>query len=154
MKFDGYAAEERAVSKKAGHVIQVSQLCVKDAQKRIQEAEAQINATLAQKVPALKIQTARNAIKSAMAHYEAAKKEFDAEEKEFKHDMLHLDSVKNESTRVINLMNRHFIAREAQKAGKGLMLKNTLVEQDKMMDLLPAHNHARVGPKKESHEAI
>lgn len=154
MKFDGYMAEERAVVHKAGKVVNASQLCIKEAQNRINEAEAQINATLAQKIPALKVQTARSAVKSAMAHFEAAKKEFDAEEKDFKHDMLHLDSVKNESTRVINLMNRHFIAREAQKAGKGLALKNTLVEHDKMMDLLPGHDHARIGPKKESHKAI
>jgi hypothetical protein len=154
MQFNNRVGDERKVVEKTERVVKSAKACVADAQKRIVAAEAQINSTLAQKVPALKLSTARHGAESAASHVSAAQKEFDGEEATFKHDMLHLESVKNESTRVINLMNRHFLAKEAQRAGKGLTLKNSLVEQDKMNDLLPGHNHVRTGVKKESHKAI
>lgn len=154
MEFNNRVAGERKVVEKTERVVKNAKTCIADAQKRIADAEAQINATLAQKVPALKLSTARHGVEAAAAHMDAAQKEFNGEEATFKHDMLHLESVKNESTRVINLMNRHFIAKEAVKAGKGMTVKNALSEHDKMDDLLPGHQHVRLGPKKESHKAI
>jgi exonuclease VII small subunit len=145
-RFEGHVAEEKIVVDKSNVVVQRAKDCQARAAKKIKQAKAEIASLEAQKIPESRISTAVHGIEAAETALNKVQREFNNDEALFKHDMTHLDAVKNESTRVITMMNNHFIQKQKKEAGGGMMEpKRTIDEVDKFDDLLPGKGHVIVG---------
>jgi hypothetical protein len=145
-RFDERVIDEKKVLEKTALVVKQAKACQTTAANNIKKAKDEIESLNAQKIPQEKLTMASNAIEAAEASFDKAQHEFNNDETLFKHDMTHLDAVKNESTRVIQMMNNHFLHKQNLKAGKGMMPpKRTVEHDDQFHDLVPGKGHVIVG---------
>ena len=150
--FQDKVVGEKRIIEKLHKVDKMAKDCVKTATQKRNDAKNQVMEFTAKLIPQKKIDFARAGLEAAEDAVTKYTKEFKAEEEIFHHDMHHLEAVKNESTRILNMMNQHFANKQDRLAGGGLVKPSTnLDDADTLDDLLPnkARGHINIGmPKK------
>lgn len=149
--------DEKKVVEKTKKVVEIALDCIKVATTKKKDAQKQIADFTAKLIPAKKIDFARASLEAAEDAEKKAQAEFKHEEGIFHHDMHHLESIKNESTRIIALLNGHYSNKQSIKNGGGLVKPVTeLHPSDTLEDLIPSkiRGHVNVGKKQEVKEEL
>jgi hypothetical protein len=144
--------EEKKVVEKTKKVEEIALDCIKVATTKRNDATKQVADFTAKLIPAKKIDFARASLEAAEDAEKKAQVEFKHEEGIFHHDMHHLESVKNESTRIIALLNGHYSNKQNRQNGGGLVKPVAeLHSSDTLDDLIPSkiRGHVNVGKKVE-----
>lgn len=144
--------EEKKVVEKTKKVVEIALDCIKVATAKKNDAKKQIADFTAKLIPGKKIDFARASLEAAEDAEKKAQAEFKHEEGIFHHDMHHLETVKNESTRIIALLNGHYTNKQSRQNGGGLVKPVTeLHSSDTLDDLIPSkiRGHVNVGKKVE-----
>jgi hypothetical protein len=153
--FKGRVIDEKKVAEKARKVVQIAKECIKDATAKRDDAKKQIVEFTSKLIKQSLIDFTRTALQAAEDGEGKAKKEFQREEAIFHHDMSHLEAVKNESTRIIGLLNDHYTNKQNIAQGGGVVKpKATLSENDDLQDLIPnpARGHVNIGLQQTSNK--
>ena len=146
---------EKKIIEKLHKVDRIAKDCIKTATQKRDDANNQVKEYTAKLIPQSKIDFVRAGLEAAQDAVKKHTSEFKAEEDIFHHDMHHLEAVKNESTRILNMMNSHFGNKQDRYAGGGLIKPSTnLDDADTLDDLLPnkARGHIKVGISKAAKE--
>ena len=146
--FKDKVVDEKKVIEKLHKVDKMAKDCIKSATQKRDDANKQAKEYTDKLIPQSKIDFSRAALEAAEDAVKKHTAEFKAEEKIFTNDMHHLEAVKNESTRILNMMNNHFANKQDRLAGGGLVKPSTnLDDADNLEDLLPnkARGHIKIG---------
>ena len=134
--FKDKVVDEKKVIEKLHKVDKMAKDCIKSATQKRDDANKQAKEYTDKLIPQSKIDFSRAALEAAEDAVKKHTAEFKAEEKIFTNDMHHLEAVKNESTRILNMMNNHFANKQDRLAGGGLVKPSTnLDDADNLEDL-------------------
>jgi len=150
--FKSRVIEEKKVVEKTKKVVAIALDCIKVATAKKDDAKKQIADFTAKLIPEKKIDFARASLEAAEDAEKKAQAEFKHEEDIFHHDMHHLETIKNESSRIIALLTDRYINKQNIQNGGGLLKPKTeLHSSDTLDDLIPSkiRGHVNVGKKVE-----